>query len=172
MPGCLDFHSPRRGSMMPSKTISVVLMVMGLAALVGCGSSSTHTAYVTLPSLNAVAAYRIDDTSARFTTIVGSPYPAGTSPSSILVHPSGRFVYVANQGDNNVELFSIDRTVGALLEVSPRTATGLAPTSLAMDTPGSFLFALNQVSGSISAYSINSGSGALSPVAGSPFPTF
>jgi 6-phosphogluconolactonase len=158
--------------MMPSKRMFLVLIVMGLAALVGCGSSSTHTAYVTLPDSNAVGAYRIDNHSARFTTIVGSPYPAGSSPSAVLVHPSGRLVYVANQGDNNIELFSIDRTIGSLLEVRPRVATGLAPASLIMDTAGSFLFALNQISGSISAYSINSGSGALSPVAGSPFPTF
>ena len=152
--------------------MSLAVLVMGLAALVGCGSSSTHTAYVTLPNSNAVAAYRIANHSAHFTTIVGSPYPAGTSPSSVLVSPSGRQVYVANQGDNEIELFSIDRTIGSLLEVPPRTSTGLAPSSLVMDTAGSFLFALNQVSGSISSYSINSGSGALTPVAGSPFPTF
>jgi 6-phosphogluconolactonase (cycloisomerase 2 family) len=158
--------------MMPSKRTSLVLIVMGLAALVGCGSSSTHTAYVTLPNSNAVAAYRIDNHSARFTTIVGSPYPTGTSPASVLVHPSLRLVYVANQGENDIALFSIDRTIGSLLEKLPRTSTGLAPASLAMDGASSFLFALNQVSGSISAYSINSGSGALSPVAGSPFPTF
>ncbi len=158
--------------MMASKKMSLILMLMGLAALVGCGTSSTHTGYVTLPTSNAVAAYRIDNHSARFTSIVGSPYPAGTSPSSVLVHPSGRFVYVANQGENDIALFSIDRTVGALLEVLPRTSAGLATASLTMDTAGSFLFALNVVSGSISAYSINSGSGALSPVAGSPFPVF
>jgi 6-phosphogluconolactonase len=158
--------------MMPSNRTSLVLIVMGLAALVGCGSSSTHTAYVTLPDSNAVAAYRIDNHSAHFTTIVGSPYPAGTSPSSVLLHPSGRLVYVSNEGDNTIELFSIDHTIGSLLEVPPRISTGLAPSSLVMDTAGGFLFALNQISGSISAYSINSGNGALSPVAGSPFPTF
>lgn len=152
--------------------MSLVCIVVGLAASMGCGSSSTHTAYITLPTSNAVAAFRIDNHSSRFTTIVGSPYPAGTSPSSVLVHPSGRFVYVTNQGDNDIELFSIDKTVGSLLEVPPRASTGLAPSSLVMDTAGSFLFALNQISGSISSYSINSGSGALSPVAGSPFPTF
>jgi 6-phosphogluconolactonase (cycloisomerase 2 family) len=158
--------------MMPSNRLSLVLIVIGLAALVGCGSSSTHTAYVTLPDSNAVAAYRIDNHSARFTPIVGSPYPAGTSPSAVLVHPSGELVYVANEGDNTIELFSIDHTIGSLLEVPPRISTGLAPSSLVMDTAGSFLFSLNQISGSISAYSINSGNGALSPVTGSPFPTF
>ncbi len=161
------FIFPEEARLLPSARLSLVLIVVGLAALVGCGSSSNHTAYVTVPTSNAVAAFRIDNSSDRFTTIVGSPYPAGTSPSSVLVHPSGRFVYVANQGEDNIELFSIDSTIGSLLEVKPRTLTGRAPTSLAMDSAGTFLFALNQISSSISSYSI-AASGALSPVAGSP----
>jgi 6-phosphogluconolactonase len=156
---------------MPSKRIPLVLMVLGLATLVGCGSTATHTAYVTLPNDNAVAAYRINNSSAQFTTIVGSPYPVGNSPSSVLVHPSNRFVYVANRIDNNISLLTIDSTLGSLKEVLPRTRTGLTPGSLVMDTPGTFLFALNQVSSSVSVYSINSGSGALTAVAGSPFAT-
>lgn len=156
---------------MPSKRISLVLIALGLATLVGCGSTATHTAYVTLPNSNAVAAYRINNTSAQFTAIVGSPYPAGNSPSSVVVHPNNRFVYVTNQIDNDISLFTIDSTIGSLKEVLPRTPTGLTPGSLIMDAPGSFLFALNRVSSSISVYSINSTSGALTAVAGSPFAT-
>jgi 6-phosphogluconolactonase (cycloisomerase 2 family) len=152
--------------------IAMVFMVLGLATLLGCGSSSTHTAYVSLPNSNAVAAYRINNRSAAFTTILGSPYPAGNSPASVRVHPSNKFVYVANQSENDVSLFTIDSAIGSLQEVLPRTATGLTPASLLMDSGGNFLFALNEVSGSISVYSINSGSGALTPVAGSPFATF
>jgi 6-phosphogluconolactonase len=158
--------------MKPSKRTSLILIALGLATLVGCGSASTHTAYVTLPNSNAVAAYRIDNHSAQFTTIVGSPYPAGSSPSSVLVHPSKRFAYVANQSENDISLFTIDSSLGSLKEVLPRTPAGLAPGSLVMDAPGNFLFALNHVSSSISVYSINSGSGTLTPVAGSPFSTF
>ena len=161
-----------RGLMMFSKRIFHALVLVGLAALAGCGSSSTHTAYVSLPTSNSIAAVRIANHTAHFTSIVGSPYPAGNSPSSVVVHPSGHFAYVSNQGDDNIELFKIDGTIGSLLEVPPRVSTAHAPTSLTMDTPGSFLFALNQISGSISAFSINSASGTLSPVAGSPFPVF
>jgi len=151
---------------------TLFFVAMGLASLLGCGSSSSHTAYVALPNSNAVAAYRINNTSAVFTTIVGSPYPAGNSPASVRVHPSNKFVYAANQSENDISLLSIDSAIGSLHEVLPRTATGLTPVSLAMDSEGTFLFALNQVSGSISTYSINSGSGALTAVSGSPFSTF
>jgi 6-phosphogluconolactonase (cycloisomerase 2 family) len=157
---------------MPSKKISLGLVVLGLAALLGCGSSSTHVAYVALAGANGVAAYRIDNHSAKFTPIVGSPFPTGNSPSSVLVHPSGKFVYVANQTDNDISLFSVDSAIGSLTEVLPRTNTGLTPVSLLMDSGGSFLFAVNQLSSSISVYSITSGTGVLKPVSGSPFATF
>ena len=130
---------------------------MGLATLVGCSSAGTHTAYVSLPNLNAVAAYRINNSSAAFTNIVGSPYPGGDSPVAVRVHPSSKFVYVANQSENDISLFTIDSAIGSLHEVLPRTATGLTPVALTIDSAGNFLYALNQVSGNISVYSINSG---------------
>jgi 6-phosphogluconolactonase len=166
--------------MMPSQRMSLIFIAVGLTTLVGCGSSISHTAYATLPNSNAVAAFRIKtststsstNNSLKFTTIVGSPYPTGNSPSSVLVHPSNRFVYVSNQSENDISLLAIDRSLGSLKEVLPRTPAGLSPASLTMDKGGNFLFAANQVSSSISVYSINSGSGALTAVAGSPFPTF
>jgi len=172
--------------MMPSKRTSLVFIALGLATLVGCGSSSPssssssttqpfqnqHLAFVALPTTNSVAAYKVDNNSAAFTNILGSPYPGGTSPSSVLVHPSNRFVYAANQIGNDISLFTVNNTLGSLLEVLPRTPAGLTPASLAMDSGGTLLFALNRVSSSISVYSINSGNGALTQVSGSPFPTF
>lgn len=158
--------------MIPAKRMFLVLVILGLVVSVGCGSSSTHTAYVSLPTSNAVAAFRIDNHSAKLTSIVGSPYPAGNSPSSVVAHPAGKFVYVANQSDDTIELFSIDATIGSLLEVPPRIKTGLAPTAMVMDSAGSLLFAINELSSNISAYSATSGTGVLKAVAGSPFTTF
>ena len=157
---------------MPIKRTVLIFVAMGLATLGGCSSAGTHTAYVSLPNLNAVAAYRINNSSAAFTNIVGSPYPGGDSPTAVRVHPSNKFVYVANQSENDISLFTIDSAIGSLHEVLPRTATGLTPVALTMDSAGNFLYALNEVSGSISVYSINSGSGALTAVTGSPFATF
>ncbi len=171
--------------MMPSKRTSLILIGLGLATVVGCGSSSPsssssttqpfqnqHLAFVALPTTNSVAAYKVDNNSAIFTNILGSPYPGGTSPAAVLVHPSNRFVYAANQIGNDISLFTVNSTLGSLLEVLPRTPAGLTPAALAMDSGGTLLFALNRVSSSISVYSINSGNGALTPVSGSPFPTF
>jgi len=40
--------------------------------------------------------------------------PAGLSPTSIAIDPSGKFAYVANAGSNNVSMYSIDAATGAL----------------------------------------------------------
>ena len=172
---------------MPSKRIYLVLIALGLAPLVGCGSpsilsssSSSHTAYVSLPNSNAVAAFRIktsgsstnNNAEAQFTAIVGSPFPAGSSPTSVLVHPSGKYVYVVNRNENDISLFTINSSIGSLQEVLPRTTTGLTPVSMIMDSGGNYLFVINELSGNISTYSINSGTGALSQIAGSPFTTY
>jgi 6-phosphogluconolactonase len=78
----------------------------------------------------------------------------------------GRFVYVANQGSNNVSAYHI-RENGALMPVdgSPFPAGG-EPTSVAV---GRFVYVANQSSSNISAYHIDD-CGFLTPVAGSPFP--
>ncbi len=142
-----------------------------LALLIGCGAASSHLGFITLRGSNAVAAYRINDHSAAFTSIIGSPFAAGVSPSSVVAHPSKKFVYVANQTENDISLFNVNNESGVLTEVTPRTPTGFFPSSLAMDTGGTSLYVANQASNSISVFTINSGTGALTAVTGSPFAT-
>jgi 6-phosphogluconolactonase (cycloisomerase 2 family) len=157
---------------------SFAAICIALAFFVSCGDSgnsggggiTTGTAYVTLPSINSVAAFRVDS-SANFTGIIGSPFTAGSSPTSVLVHPSTHFVYVVNRGSNNISLFTPDTRTGTLTEVMPRTPTGVDPVSMIMDANGGFIYAVNQASNSISVYSVNSSSGALTEITGSPFAT-
>ncbi len=150
-----------------------VALVAGLGLLIGLSActSGSHLAYVTIPGQNSVAAYRIKNSSDAFTSIVGSPYLAGQSPSAIVVHPSGRFAYVANRIDNTISLFKIDQTIGSLSEVLPRTPTDLDPAAMTMNPSGTLLFVVNEVSNTISVYSVNATSGALTLAAGSPFAT-
>ena len=39
---------------------------------------------------------------------------AGVSPSSITIHPNGKFVYVGNSGSNDLSIYTIDVTTGKL----------------------------------------------------------
>lgn len=109
------------------------------------------------------------------TGAVGMPVSVptgGTSPQGIRFTPDGKFVIVANQGTNNVSVFSLDSTTGALTAVpgSPFTS-GTQPDPVAIAPPlvagtnrtGKFVFAGNTGGNSLSTYSIDS-AGSLTPV--------
>ena len=150
-----------------SVAAAVALTTLGL--LSGCSSffsgssSGSHVAYV-VGGQTAVSAWRIGNNSGNVTSLLSAPYVAGNSPSSVVIHPSGQFLYVANALDNTISLFNINSASGALTEVLPRTpAGGLSPGSMTIDGAGSFLFVANQGSNDIWIFSIGA-SGALTPV--------
>src|SRR5229473_607076 len=157
--------------MMPTRKDALIWIFIVLASLIGCTTSATHTAYVTLPGSNGVAGFRVNNHSGHLTGIFGSPFSTGASPASIWVHPSNKFVYVANQSEGDISLLKIDSRSGALTEIMPRTPAGITPVSLVMDSGGNFLFVANETSGTISVYSIDSSSGSLTETSGSPFAT-
>jgi DNA-binding beta-propeller fold protein YncE len=125
-----------------------------------------------VPGSGAVSAFSIGSNGV-LTPVPGSPFPAGSSPVSVTVDPTGKFAYVANFS-NTVSAFSIGSN-GALTPVpgSPFPA-GLGPESVAVDPTGKFAYVANissnvPGSGTVSAFSIGS-NGVLTPVPGSPFP--
>jgi 6-phosphogluconolactonase len=87
---------------------------------------------------------------------------------SVRVHPTGQFVFTANQGSNDVSAFSFDSS-GTLTALSGSPfAAATSPSYVATDTSGSLLFVANRDTTNISVFSIDS-SGALKQVTGSPF---
>jgi DNA-binding beta-propeller fold protein YncE len=118
-----------------------------------------------------VSAYAIAGTTGALTPISGSPFPAGVGPSSVTVHPTGPFAYVANGAADNVSAYTIAGTTGTLTPIpgSPFPA-GTQAISVTLDPTGQFAYVANAGSNSVSAYLIDGTTGALTPVAGSPFP--
>lgn len=153
---------------MPTKALSRLAIAFVLAVFLGgCSSNSaTHNAYVTLPTLNRVLAYRVHNNNGELTPVFGGSFVAGESPLSVAVHPSSRFLYVANSGENDISLYRVDSSSGALQEVLPRATTAARPTALAMDPSGNFLYVMNQGVNAVSSFSIDSGNGTLTAVAG------
>lgn len=94
------------------------------------------------------------------------------NPSGIAIHPTGKFVYVANFGANpgTISAFSLSASTGALTAISgsPFT-TGLSPESVYIDPTGQFLYVMNSTGSNISGYAINPTTGALTELSGSPF---
>jgi 6-phosphogluconolactonase len=140
--------------------LAAIVTLTALGILSGCGSffssstSPSHLAFVA-GGLTDVTVYRIDNKAGTPSSIVTAPYVAGNSPSSVVVHPSNQFLYVANAADSTISLFSINATSGTLTEVLPRTPVGgLSPGFMIMDGGGKFLFVANQVSNDVSMFQI------------------
>ncbi len=155
---------------MLKRAAALFLVGASLMIWISCSSSNkSRFVYAALPAANQIAAYREDPNSGILTALTQSPVAAGPAVQSIVVHPSGKFLYAANSGEGDISLFTIS-SAGVLTEVTPRTKVGAAtPTVLAMDPSGSYLYSGNSGSENISAFAIDSSSGSLSAVPGSPF---
>lgn len=164
---------------MLQKALVLVFALAGIAGCMGC-STSSHFVYATLPAASQLAVYREDPYSGTLTELAGTPYTIGDGAHSVVIHPSGKFLYVANpgQGENDISLFDIASN-GYVTEIPPRTPVGSnasAPTLLLMDPSGSYLYVMNSTSDNISVFSIDSSSGVLAalvnPLTQLPYPPF
>jgi len=152
---------------MLKKAAALFLVGAGLATWVGCGSTSSRYLYASIPGSNEIVAYREDPNSGVLTELAGSPITAGQAVQAMVLHPSGKYLYAANSGEDDVSLFTVSSS-GVLQEQPPRTLTGTAPTLIAVDTAGQYLYVANSGSFDISAFAIGS-NGVLTAV-GSPTP--
>jgi 6-phosphogluconolactonase (cycloisomerase 2 family) len=84
---------------------------------------------------------------------------AGAEPRGIAAHPSGEFLYVANNGDATISEFAIaaDGGLSPLRSLPVPVSTG-APTSLVMDPAGRVLFLISYTpgAGAITSFTIAS----------------
>jgi 6-phosphogluconolactonase len=164
---------------MLQKALVLVFAVAGIAGSVGC-STTSHYLYATVPAANELAVYREDPFSGTLTALAGTPYTVGDGAESVVIHPSGKFLYVANPGqnENDISLFDI-LSNGYVNEIPPRTSVaingngtpggGTQPKLLVMDPAGNYLYVMNTASDNISVFSIDTGTGVLTQTPDSPF---
>jgi 6-phosphogluconolactonase len=154
------------------KALALVFALAGIFVCVGCTTTS-HYLYATIPSANELAVYREDPIAGVLTQITGSPYTVGDGAHSVVIAPSGQYLYVANPGqdENDVSQFSIN-TYGELTEIFPRSSVaplGSQPETLVMDPSGNYLYVMNGGSNNITVFSVDTKTGVLTEIAGSPF---
>lgn len=114
--------------------------------------------------LNSIFAYTFDSTGV-LSQIPGTPFTVGAQPISVIVDPSGKYLYSADFGGNDISAFTIDSSSGALTAISGSPfAASPNPDNLAINASSSLLFATSGTSTSIFVFTINS-SGALTAVA-------
>ena len=94
-----------------------------------------------------------------------SALPAGfaekNTAAEIAIHPSGRFLYTSNRGDNSIAVFAIDPTSGRLTLVEHVSSGGQTPRNFAIVPDGSRLVAANQDSGNLVEFTIDKSTGRL-----------
>jgi 6-phosphogluconolactonase (cycloisomerase 2 family) len=96
----------------------------------------------------------------------------GRFPSCIVVHPSGKFAFVAEQTGMKISVYDINPTNGRLTPIkgSPFDSKQVSPFWAVTDPEGKFLFIAGRNSNNIAAMAIDPQTGALSNVEGSPYP--
>jgi 6-phosphogluconolactonase (cycloisomerase 2 family) len=109
-----------------------------------------------------IAAFSIDPKSKELTQIAGSPYllPSFSYPESVVIDPTGHFVYVAVTTTNQIQGYARNATTGALTPLAggPFSA-GPFLSAVAMHPSGKFLFALND--SEIDTLALDSNTGAM-----------
>jgi 6-phosphogluconolactonase (cycloisomerase 2 family) len=122
---------------------------------------------------NTVSVYSVNTSTGALTQVSGSPFATGSAPRASAFSPvvSGNlFAAVANATDDNVSVYSVNTSTGALTQVSGSPfAAGTSPQSVSFSPSGGLLAIPNASSGNVSVFSVNTSTGALSQVSGSPF---
>jgi len=127
--------------------------------------------YVSNFTSNNISAYSVNPSTGALEQVAGSPFTAGTGPTSLRVSVNGRFLFVSNYTSNNVWTYKINSTTGALSPVAGSPfAAGAGPYFVATEPSGRYLYVANSLGDDISGYKIDATKGALTPLTGSPFP--
>jgi 6-phosphogluconolactonase (cycloisomerase 2 family) len=90
--------------------------------------------------------------------------PASPNPQSVAADPSGRHLYVVNQGNDSVSVFSVASGTGNLASVigSPfSTGTLAGPRAITIEPSGRFAYVVSATTNQVSRFSIDQTTGAL-----------
>jgi len=146
------------------------------AGIVAQGSGPRHFdfhpsgkfAYVINELSSTITLFDFDASAGSLTpkqTITTLPNGAvkGNSTADIHVHPSGKFLYGSNRGDDSIVVYAIDPDNGKLTQSQRQPTLGKTPRNFGIDPSGHILLAENQGSDSIVTFKINQKTGHLKP---------
>lgn len=124
---------------------------------------------------DTISVFAVNSSSGALAPIVGSPFqvPVNGTAYSIVVHPSGKFLYVSFPQSEEIAGWSINVSTGALALIpgSPfpsGLSSGDAPNSLVVTPSGGFLYALSG-GATVFGFTVDPNSGTLKAINGSPF---
>jgi len=113
---------------------------------------------------NHIYVFSVDQTTGAIAQVAGSPFATTLIPSSLTVHPSGKFVYTFNATVSSTSLgtegYQINTTTGAVTAVAGSPFTAVVGTQGQFDQSGAYLF--TQPSAEVAVAAVNTTTGALS----------
>ncbi len=124
-------------------------------------------AYIDNEQGGSVTAYRMDEKRGTLTpggtvsTLPGD-FRGQHACSELKVHPTGKLLYVANRGPDNLAIFRISDD-GATLTAAGHAKTEQNPRSFDIDPRGKFLVAAGEGSGHLAVSQIDERTGGLTP---------
>ncbi len=120
----------------------------------------------------SISGYSVDTTTGALTPLNGFPLQTGNEFLALTRDPQNRFLLAADVSLNQLDVFDIDSTSGALTRFSiALTSTSLRqPIALAIDSTGTHVYMVGQASNTVGAYTLGS-NGTLTPISGQPFAT-
>jgi 6-phosphogluconolactonase len=116
---------------------------------------------------DTMTAFAYDATTGRLTTIHSlSTLPGGMSSGSnstaeVAVHPTGKFLYGSNRGDNSIVVYTLDQGTGRMTLAGHHPSGGQTPRHFSLDDTGSLLFAANRDTNNVVVFSVNPDTGRL-----------
>jgi 6-phosphogluconolactonase len=96
-------------------------------------------------------------------TTLPKDFTGRNDDAEIQAHPSGKFLYASNRGDDSIAVYAIDKSKGTLTQVGIIHTGGKEPRSFEIDPTGKLLFAANQKSDNIVVFRIDEKTGLLTP---------
>jgi 6-phosphogluconolactonase len=125
--------------------------------------------YVTSELANTVTAFTWNATTGTLTEFQSvSTLPAGFKGQSacaeIGLHPSGRFLYASNRGDDSLAVFTVDQATGRLTLEQNIPTGGKTPRGFSLDPTGGWIICANQDSDNVVVLKVDPATGRLAQV--------
>lgn len=150
--------------------------VLDLSAKLARGTGPRHAAfspkgvlYVLGELQSTVTAFQMigpdDSVPTSFQRISALPkrFSGRNDAAEIALHPSGKFLYTSNRGEDTIAIFAIDPRKGTLTRIENVPTQGKEPRHFAIDPTGRYLLAENQNSNTIVEFRIDAATGKLTP---------
>ncbi|MGH9647684.1 MAG: lactonase family protein, partial [Bryobacteraceae bacterium] len=83
--------------------------------------------------------------------------------AEVQIHPSGKFLYASNRGQNTIASFAIDSQTGKLAFLGSEPSGGKTPRHFVFDPSGAWLLAENQDSDNVVVFRVDASTGKLTP---------